>query len=140
MVGLIVGHFGGIGRWSLRPSGRLLTVMREAGLMLFLAGAVIAAGQGFVETVSRYGWLLFLGGALVTLVPMCIAFVLATYVFKLSLPDTLGSICGGMTSTPALGALITAAGSEDVASSYAAIYPFALVLVVIASQILATVL
>lgn len=140
MVGLIVGHFGGIGRWSLRPSGRLLTVMREAGLMLFLAGAGIAAGQGFVETVSRYGWLLFLGGAAVTLVPMCIAFVLATYVFKLSLPDTLGSICGGMTSTPALGALISAAGSEDVASSYAAIYPFALVLVVIASQILATVL
>jgi putative transport protein len=39
-----------------------------------------------------------------------------------------------------LGALISAAGSEDVASSYAAIYPFALVLVVIASQILATVL
>jgi putative transport protein len=114
--------------------------MREAGLMLFLAGAGIAAGQGFVETVSRYGWLLFLGGALVTLVPMCIAFVLATYVFKLSLPDSLGSICGGMTSTPALGALISAAGSEDVASSYAAIYPFALVLVVIASQILATVL
>ena len=74
--------------------------------MLFLAGAGIAAGQGFVETVSRYGWLLFLGGAAVTLVPMCIAFVLATYVFKLSLPDTLGSICGGMTSTPALGALI----------------------------------
>ena len=46
MVGLIVGHFGGIGRWSLRPSGRLLTVMREAGLMLFLAGAGIAGVKG----------------------------------------------------------------------------------------------
>jgi putative transport protein len=140
MVGLIVGHFGGIGPWSLRPSGRLLTVMREGGLMLFLAGAGVSAGRGFVETVARYGWLLFLGGAFVTLVPMCIGFVLATRVFKLSLPDTLGSICGGMTSTPALGALITAAGSEEVASSYAATYPFALVLVVLASQALASLL
>jgi putative transport protein len=114
--------------------------MREAGLMLFLAGAGVAAGHGFVETVARYGWLLFLGGALVTLVPMCIGFMLATWVFKLSLPDTLGSICGGMTSTPALGALITAAGSEEVAASYAATYPFALVLVVLASQALASLL
>lgn len=140
IVGLIVGHFGGIGSWSLRPSGRLLSVMREAGLMLFLAGAGMSAGRGFVETVARYGWLLFLGGALVTIIPMCIGFVLATWVFKLSLPDTLGSICGGMTSTPALGALITAAGSEEVASSYAATYPFALVLVVLASQALASLL
>ncbi len=140
IAGLIVGHFGGIGPWSLKPSGRLLNVMREAGLMLFLAGAGVAAGHGFVETVARYGWLLFLGGALVTLIPMCVGFTLATWVFKLSLPDTLGSICGGMTSTPALGALITAAGSEEVAASYAATYPFALVLVVVASQALASVL
>lgn len=140
IVGLIVGHFGGIGPWSLRPSGRLLSVMRETGLMLFLAGAGVAAGHGFVETVARYGWLLFVGGAIVTLIPMCIGFVLATYVLKLSLPDTLGSICGGMTSTPALGALITAAGSEDVAASYAATYPFALVLVVLVSQALASLL
>ena len=140
MAGLIVGHFGGIGPWSLKPSGRLLNVMREAGLMLFLAGAGVAAGHGFVETVARYGWLLFLGGALVTLIPMCVGFILANWVFKLSLPDTLGSICGGMTSTPALGALITAAGSEEVAASYAATYPFALVLVVVASQALASLL
>lgn len=75
-----------------------------------------------------------------TLIPMCIGFVLATWVLKLSLPDTLGSMCGGMTSTPALGALITAAGSEDVAASYAATYPFALVLVVLVSQALASLL
>lgn len=140
MAGLIVGHFGGIGAWSLRPSSRLLNVMREVGLMLFLAGAGVAAGHGFVETVARYGWLLFLGGALVTLIPMCIGFILATWVFKLSLPDALGSICGGMTSTPALGALITAAGSDEVAAPYAATYPFALVFVVLVSQILASVL
>lgn len=137
MVGLVVGHFGGVGRWSLRPSGHLLSVMRETGLMLFLAGAGVAAGHGFVETVARYGWVLFIGGAIVTLIPMCFGFVLATSVLKLSLPDALGAICGGMTSTPALGALINAAGSDEVAAPYAATYPFALVLVVLASQALA---
>lgn len=140
MVGLIAGHFGGVGPWSIRPSGHLLSVMRETGLMLFLAGAGVAAGHGFVETVAEYGWVLFIGGALVTLIPMCFGFVLATYVLKLSLPDTLGAICGGMTSTPALGALISSAGSEEVAAPYAATYPFALVLVILASQALASLL
>ncbi|MCR4427159.1 MAG: permease [Firmicutes bacterium] len=140
IVGLVVGHIGGIGPWSLRPSSQLLGTMREMGLTLFLAGAGVAAGHGFAETVATYGWLLFIGGAIVTLVPMLIGFVLATRAFKLSLSDSLGSICGGMTSTPALGALITAAGSDDVAAPYAATYPFALVLVVVVSQALATIL
>jgi len=37
-----------------------------------------------------------------------------------------GSICGGMTSTPGLGAAIDAVGSDDPASGYGAVYPFAL--------------
>lgn len=137
LTGLLVGHFGGVGPWSLRPSGQLLGVTRELGLMLFLAGAGVAAGHGFVETIAKYGWLLFLSGALITLIPMCLGCMVAVWVFRLSLPDALGAICGGMTSTPALGTLITAAGSDEVAAPYAATYPFALVLVVLASQALA---
>lgn len=140
LAGLVVGHFGGIGPWSLRPPGRFLAVVREMGLVLFLAGAGVAAGRGFVETVVKYGWLLFAGGALITLIPMFFGFALASWLFRLSLPDALGSICGGMTSTPALGTLITAAGSDEVAAPYAATYPFALVLVVLATQALAAII
>ncbi|MCR4401980.1 MAG: YidE/YbjL duplication [Firmicutes bacterium] len=140
MAGLIVGHFGGVGRWSLRPSGQTLGITREMGLMLFLAGAGVAAGRGFVATVAKYGWLLFASGAGITVIPMMLGFAASALFFKLSLPDNLGSICGGMTSTPALGALITAAGSDEVAASYAATYPFALVLVVLATQALAILL
>ena len=50
-----------------------------------------------------------------------------------------GAITGGMTSTPALGTLISSAGTDDVASAYAATYPIALVFVVLASQFLAIV-
>jgi putative transport protein len=41
-----------------------------------------------------------------------------------------------MTSTPALGTLINVSGTEDVASAYAATYPFALIAVVVASQLI----
>ncbi|MBE5753635.1 MAG: permease, partial [Clostridiales bacterium] len=50
--------------------------------------------------------------------------------------NSLGSITGGMTSTPALGSLISVAGTDDVASAYAATYPIALVLIVVASNLL----
>ncbi|MBR5188415.1 MAG: permease, partial [Clostridia bacterium] len=43
---------------------------------------------------------------------------------------------GGMTSTPALGTLISTAGTEDVAAAYAATYPIALIAVVLVSQFL----
>ena len=55
---------------------------------------------------------------------------------KLNLLNNLGSICGGMTSTPALGTLISTAGTEKVAGAYASTYPIALISVVIVSQVL----
>ena len=79
---------------------------------------------------------LFIFGIVVTLVPMILA-CLAARLMKLDTLTTLGSVCGGMTSTPALGALISSCGTEDVAASYAATYPFALICVVLGAQILA---
>lgn len=137
LASLMIGHIGSVGPWSLRPSGQFLRNTREFGLMLFLAGAGVSAGHGFVETVSKYGWILFFMGAIITLFPMLLGFVVAHKGFKLDFIDTMGCICGGTTSTPALGALISAAGTDEVATPYAAIYPFAMVLVVIASSVLA---
>ena len=73
---------------------------------------------------------------IMTIVPMIIGFLFAKYVLKLSLLNNLGSITGGMTSTPALGTLITTAGTEDVASAYAATYPVALISVVLTEQLI----
>ena len=71
-----------------------------------------------------------------TLLPMIVGFIFAKYVLKMYLLNILGSITGGMTSTPALGTLINIAGTEDVASAYAATYPIALIAVVLVSQFL----
>ena len=81
--------------------------------------------------------MLFVYGAIMTLVPMIIGYLFAAKVLKLSLLNNLGSITGGMTSTPALGTLIASAGTDDVASAYAATYPMALVAVILVSQFLA---
>jgi putative transport protein len=80
----------------------------------------------------------FIGGALMTTVPMMVGFILAKFVMRIPLLNALGSITGGMTSTPALGTLINTAKTEDVASAYASTYPIALVLVVLACQLMIT--
>lgn len=134
IAGLILGHFGHFGRLSVQVEKHVLECLREFGLALFLLGAGSQAGAGFVEILKEHGVMLFLYGALMTLIPMFIGYFFAVKVMHLNLFNTLGSICGGMTSTPALGTLIRVAETDDVASAYAATYPIALVSVVLASQ------
>ena len=136
IMALIFGHFGKIGKMSMKVKEHLLSIFQEFGLVLFLIGAGIEGGAEFVDTLKVYGGLIFLWGALITLVPLLVGFFFARKVLKLSLLNNLGSITGGMTSTPALGALIQSTGTSNVASAYAATYPIALVLVVLASQFL----
>lgn len=134
LAGLIIGHFAHVGRVSITPPRKTLEVMRELGLALFLMGAGTNAGRGFVVTVQQYGIQLFILGALITLLPMVAGYFIARKALKLDMISTLGSICGGMTSTPALGALLSSTGNDAATPSYAATYPAALVFVVLAAQ------
>ncbi len=131
LTALVFGHFGKAGKINLMPSNTTLKVFRELGLMLFLIGAGIAGGARFVQEFKiDY----FFYGVAMTILPMIVGFVFAKYVLKIDVLNILGSITGGMTSTPALGTLIHVAGTEDVAAAYAATYPIALVAVVLVSQ------
>jgi putative transport protein len=136
-AGLIMGHFRFIGGISGSIPSSTLKVVREMGLSLFLIGAGTDAGVGFVQVLREYGWMLFGVGVIITLLPMVSACILSCLVLKLDTLTTLGSVCGGMTSTPALGALIAVSKTEDVVVFYAATYPFALICMVLSSQILA---
>ncbi len=133
LVSLIFGHFGHFGKFSVTPKDTTLKVFRELGLMFFLIGAGVSGGAKFVQYFDA---VYFLYGMIMTIVPMILGFLFAKYVLKLSLLNNLGSITGGMTSTPALGTLISTAGTENVASAYAATYPVALISVVLVSQFL----
>ena len=134
IAGLLLGHMNSIGRLSVSVPKNVLETMREFGLALFLLGAGTQAGAGFVEILQEQGILLFIYGAIMALVPMFVGFIVAFRILKLSTFNSLGSICGGMTSTPALGTLIRVTETDDVASAYAATYPIALVMVVLVSQ------
>ncbi len=133
LTSLVLGHFGRIGRVSIMPGAGTLKLFRELGLVLFLVGAGIPGGAEFVENFDP---MYFVYGIIMTVVPLIIGYVFAKYVLRLSLLNNLGSLTGGMTSTPALGTLIGVSKTEDVASAYAATYPIALVAVVLVSQFL----
>ncbi len=133
LVSLVMGHFSRVGKVSIMPEQSTLKLFRELGLVLFLVGAGIPGGAEFIENFDA---MYFVYGIIMTVVPMIIGFLFAKYVLKLSLLNNLGSITGGMTSTPALGTLIGTAGTEDVAAAYAATYPIALIAVVLVSQLL----
>ncbi len=133
LTSLVFGHFGRIGKLNVMPELSTLKLFRELGLVLFLVGAGIPGGADFVE---HFDPMYFVYGVIMTIVPMFIGFLFAKYVLKLPLLNSLGSITGGMTSTPALGTLINVAKTEDVAAAYAATYPIALIAVVLVSQFL----
>jgi putative transport protein len=133
ILALIFGHFQKIGKICIMPKTETLQVFRELGLMLFLIGAGVAGGASFVK---YFEWVYFIYGIIMTLLPMIVGFIFAKFVLKLNLLNNLGSICGGMTSTPALGTLIGTAKTEKVAGAYASTYPIALVAVVLVSQVL----
>ena len=139
---LVFGHFGRIGKLSLEVPTYSAKVLRELGLMLFLIGAGVEGGVSLVSQIKEnpsgpmivvWG---FIGGAVMTIVPMIVGFILGGKVLKLPLLNNLGSITGGMTSTPALGTLINTAETEDVAGAYASTYPIALVLIVLACNLM----
>lgn len=133
IAGLLVGHFGHLGMIDMRIEKATLNFFRELGLVLFLIGAGVPGGVNFIANIKAA---YFFYGALITLIPMIGGYLIGHHVFKLDIFNNLGSITGGMTSTPALGALITTAGTDEVAAAYAATYPVALVCVVVAAKLI----
>lgn len=135
ILGLIAGHFGYCGRLSLSVPETTLKVLQEVGILFFLAGAGTEAGQSVVAVLQQYGILLFVIGAIITILPMLLGYILARYLFHFDLLDTLGAICGSMTSTPSLGALIQSSNSDVAAAIYAVTYPIALIMMVFSAQL-----
>ena len=124
--------------WSM--SGPANQLLRQLGLLLFLAEVGTSAGKNLVATFQESGWLLFGVGAAITLLPMLIAVVVGRLVFKISILDLLGTITGGMTSTPGLAAADSMTDSNIPSVAYATVYPIAMVFLILSIQIIATVI
>lgn len=136
LVGLLIGHFGGIGRWRMYVPRAARVVLRELGLMLFLAGAGVSAGELFAETLSQYGVSLLIGGAMVSLTAFLSGLVLMHLVFRMNLLGTMGTLSGSMTNPPALAAANNLTNSDLPTLYYATVYPAALIFKILLAQIL----
>ena len=137
MMALFLSAIGKTGPIMWTMSGPANQLLRQLGLLLFLAEVGTSAGKNLVATFQESGFLLFGAGALITIVPMLIAAVVGRLVFKISLLDMLGTITGGMTSTPGLAAVDSMTDSNIPSVAYATVYPIAMVFLILFIQLIA---
>ena len=105
-------------------------------MVFFLADAGIKGGADLVTTVATHGAAVFIMGVIVTCSGMFAGYFVGMKVFKMNILECLGGICGGMTSTPALGAIASKTDSQAPVVSYATAYPVALILMTIVAKVI----
>lgn len=141
VVSLLVGHFGGVGPLRLYAPPAAKNVLRELGLMLFLAGAGTNAGSHIVGIIQRQGWSLLLAGIFITTVTVLVALLLAVVVYRMNVLTAMGAICACMTNPPGLAAANAHSLRSDAPTlSYASVYPVALIFKIVLAQVLVEVL
>ncbi len=133
---LVLGHIGKIGPMTFRMNSKVLGVVRQLSLAFFLAIVGLRYGFKVFEALMGSGAILAVVSLAIGIVAMMVGFFIGRYVFKINWIMLSGAICGGMTSTPGLGAAVDAIGSDDPAAGYGATYPFALLGMVIFTIIL----
>jgi putative transport protein len=136
IAALLFGYIGRLGPLTFRMNPRILGEIRELSLALFLAIVGLRYGYDTVAAFTGGGAVLAVFSFLDGLFAVLVGFGLGRYVFGLNWIILSGALCGGMTSTPGLGAAIDAAKSDDVAAGYGATYPSALLGMVICSILL----
>ena len=136
IAALVLGYIGKIGPLSFRMDSMVLGVVRELGLAFFLAIVGLNYGYGAVVALTGSGITLAAVSLVVGFIAVIVGFLVGRYAFKLNWIMLSGAICGGMTSTPGLGAATEAVGSDDPGAGYGATYPFALFGMVIFTIIL----
>ncbi len=140
IVSLIIGHFGKIGPFRMYVPRAARNLVRELGLMLFLAGAGSKAGSQFVSILQTQGWQLLLAGAVVTISSAAVGIFLMERVYHMNTLATMGAICACMTNPPGLGTANAQTETDLPAISYASLYPVALIFKILLAQVLVEVL
>jgi putative transport protein len=136
MVALILGRTGKTGPILWTMTGASNQLLRQFGLLFFLAAVGTSAGTSLVETFQQYGLELFAYGILITLIPMILTTIIARMFLDINILSLLGTLTGSMTSTPGLAAVDNMVDVDAPAIAYATVYPIAMVLLIIVVQIL----
>ncbi len=136
VVAILIGRFGFKLKLVAYTSNSASQMIRDVGLVLFLASVGIKAGGNFIETVMNGGLMYVLYGFIITLVPLLIMGIVARVHYKMNYNILMGLIAGSTTDPPAL-AYSTQAANNDIPSiGYSTVYPLSMFLRIITAQII----
>lgn len=136
IMALILGSIGKIGPLSFRMDHKVMGIIRDIALVFFLCIVGLKYGYVAINALTGSGALLAVSALVIGILAMLTGFIVGRFLFKLNWVVLSGAICGGMTSTPGLGAAVDALESDDPAAGYGATYPFALLCMIIFTIIL----
>lgn len=97
LSGVLVGWLRSVKPWFGKMPDATISFMKSIGLAAFVAMVGLKAGPIFVSAVKEYGYILFLGGIVVTLTPLITGLFFGRYVLKLNPVLLLGGLAGAQT-------------------------------------------
>ena len=137
VVAILIGRFGHKMHLVTYTTMSANLMLREIGIVLFLASVGIDAGKNFVQTVVDGDGLYYVGyGFLITVIPLLIVGTVARLYFKINYFTLMGLIAGSNTDPPALAYSNQTAGNDAPAVGYSTVYPLTMFLRILAGQMI----
>ena len=137
IIAILIGRYGYKIKLVTYTTTSANMMLREIGLVLFLASVGIKAGAGFFETVVEGNGLLYvLTGFLITVIPILIVGPIARMHYKFNYFTIMGMIAGTYTDPPALAYANSVCSKEAPAVGYSTVYPLSMFLRIFTAQLL----
>lgn len=137
IISILIGRFGYKVKLVTYTTMSANLMLREIGIVLFLASVGLKAGGNFVQTVVEGDGLLYVGiGFLITFIPLLVMGMVARWYYKLNYFTLMGLIAGSNTDPPALAYANQTTGNDAPAVGYSTVYPLAMFLRILTAQLL----
>ena len=136
IIAILLGHFGPKYKITTYTTMSANLMIREIGISLFLAAVGIGAGESFVSAIVNGGYWWILYGALVTVIPLSVTFLVARLFAHLNFYQICGLISGSCTNPPVLAFAQGMYGSDYTSVNYATVYPLSMFMRVLVAQLL----
>ena len=137
VVAILIGRFGYKLKLVTYTTMSANMMLREIGIVLFLASVGIEAGESFVQTVVEGDGLFYVGyGFLITIIPLLLVGIFARWYYKVNYFTLMGLIAGSTTDPPALAYANQVSGNDAPSVGYSTVYPLSMFLRIIAGQMI----
>jgi len=137
IVALVLSKFGNIVYLNNYTTNSANLMVRELGITLFLASVGLSSGHSLAEAFHGTNAWLWIGmGLTITIVPLVIIGLIASYFFRKTYFEICGLLAGASTDPPALAFAMQMAKSDVPSVTYATVYPLSMILRIIGAQLL----